>query len=259
MTTHRPEHSLIIPAYNEEQRLGPTLAHLDSYLARTGLSYEILVIDDGSTDGTARLVREVGRSRPAVRCVESKPNRGKGSVVRLGMLTARGDIRVMYDADGAVPPEEIPKIVNPIRVGAVDVAIGSRYQHGAAVAIKQPFYRVWWSRLANFVVQRTLVPGVLDTQCGFKAFSAEAARFLFRRTRIDGWAFDLEVLALAVRFEYAIREVPVRWADDPRSKISPIKDAIKVVREMLVIRRNLRGGVYDTRPFPLRPAQVLTD
>jgi dolichyl-phosphate beta-glucosyltransferase len=259
MTNHRPELSVIIPAYNEEQRIGPTLAHLDSYLSRTDLSYEILVVDDGSTDGTARLVHDIGRTRPAVRCIESKPNRGKGSVVRLGMLAARGGVRLMYDADGAVPPEQIPKLVNPIRLGLVDIAIGSRYQHGAAVAKKQPFYRVWWSRLANFVVQRSLVPGVLDTQCGFKAFSAEAARFLFRRTRIDGWAFDLEVLALAVRFEYSIREVPVQWSDDPRSKINPIKDAIKVVREMLVIRRNLRGGVYDTRPFPLRSARLLTD
>jgi glycosyltransferase involved in cell wall biosynthesis len=252
--------SIVIPAYNEQHRIGPTLERVDDYLRASGIGYEILVVDDGSTDDTAAFVRRMSATRPALRCLESRPNRGKGSVVRLGMLAARGDVRVMYDADGAVPVGELPKIVNPIRIGEVDIAIGSRYVDGAAVAQRQPWYRVGWSRLANYVVQRTLVPGILDTQCGFKAFSAEAARFLFRRTRIDGWSFDLEVLALALRYGYAAREVAVSWSDDPRSKINPIRDALRGIRELLVIRRNLRSGVYDQRPFPLRPARAaLTD
>jgi glycosyltransferase involved in cell wall biosynthesis len=260
MITNRPDLSVVIPAYNEEHRIGPTLVALDHYLSGSGLSYEILVVDDGSTDGTVPFVRGlsrgISRTRPALRCIESRPNRGKGSVVRLGMLAARGAVRVMYDADGAVPPDQLPKIVNPVRTGGADIAIGSRYADGADVQRKQPFYRVWWSRLANAVVQRTVIPGVFDTQCGFKAFSAEAARHVFRRTRVDGWAFDLEALALAHRFGFRIEEVAVTWADDPRSNINPLADAFRVVRELLTIRRNLRKGVYDGRPFPLRPART---
>jgi len=248
--------SIIVPAYNEEQRIGPTLRDLDDYLAIAGLRYEIVVVNDGSTDGTAALVESMARTRPALRCIDASPNRGKGSAVRIGMLAARGAVRVMYDADGAVPPDQLPKIVNPVRLGQSAVAIGSRYAAGASVARKQPRYRIWWSRLANKVIQRTVVPGVLDTQCGFKAFSAEAARAVFRRTLIDGWAFDLEALAVAHRFGFSIAEVAVSWSDDPRSKINPLGDAWRVIRELLVIRRNLRSGVYDRVPFPLQPARL---
>ncbi len=253
--------SIIVPAYNEEQRIGPTLESVDDYLASTDMSYEIVVVDDGSADDTVGLVNRMAERRRNIRCIESRPNRGKGSVVRLGMLAARGRVRVMYDADGAIPADELPTIVNPVRLGEADIAIGSRYVDGAAVQQAQPWYRVWWSRAANYVVQRTVVPGVLDTQCGFKAFSARAARMVFRRTRIDGWAFDLEALALARRYELSIAEVPVSWSDDPRSKINPIADAVRVVRELIAIRRNLRSGVYERYALPLRPARAaaLTD
>jgi glycosyltransferase involved in cell wall biosynthesis len=245
---------VIVPAYNERHRIEPTLERLDDYLARTPLAYEIVVVDDGSTDATAALVHELGLARRAIRCIEARPNRGKGGAVRIGMLASRGAVRVMYDADGAVTPEQLPAIVNPVRLGEVDIAIGSRYVDGANVGRKQPWYRVLWSRLANTVVQRTVAPGILDTQCGFKAFSAAAARSIFRRTRIDGWAFDLEALALARRDRLGIREVAVHWCDDPRSKINPLADALRVIRELILIRRNLATGVYDRRPFPLQPA-----
>ena len=241
------ELSIVIPAYNEERRIRPTLIRIDDFLARSGLSYEILVVDDGSTDGTAALVHRLAARRPTMRCLEARPNRGKGSAVRLGMLAARGAIRLMCDADGSTPAQEIPKLVNPIRLGQTDIAIGSRYADGATVAQPQPFYRIWWSRLANYVVQRTVVPGIVDTQCGFKAFTADAARGIFRRTRIDGWAFDLEALALARRYGYSIREIAVSWSDDRRSKINPLADAWRVVRELVLIRRNLRRGVYEQR------------
>ena len=241
---HNPELSIVIPAYNEEHRIRPTLLEIDELLSTSGLSYEILVVDDGSKDGTVALTRDMSRYMPAVRCLATKPNRGKGHAVRVGMLAARGAIRIMCDADGSTPARELPKLVNPIRLGEADIAIGSRYVSGSSCDRKQPFYRRWWSRLANRVVQSVLVPGILDTQCGFKAFSAEAAERVFSRARIDGWAFDLEVLALARRMGFQVMEQGISWSDDARSRISPLADALRVTRELLAIRRNLRRGVY---------------
>jgi glycosyltransferase involved in cell wall biosynthesis len=236
--------SIVIPAYNEELRLGPTLERLHRFLAAQDLTWEIVVVDDGSKDGTVALVERLAADIPGLRVIASTPNRGKGGVVRIGMLAAHGAIRVMCDADGSMPAEELPKLLGPLRTGAVDVAIGSRYADGAKVAATQPLYRRLWSRLCNKVVQRALVPGVLDTQCGFKAFTAESAEDLFGRARIDGWAFDLEILALARRRCYGIAEVAVEWHDDERSRVNPIKDMWKVIREAMLIRRNLRKGVY---------------
>jgi len=170
------------------------------------------------------------------------------------MLEARGQIRVMSDADGSMPPEQLPRLLEPIITCKAAIAIGSRYAPGAKADVKQPIYRVLWSRLANRVIQRSLVPGVRDTQCGFKAFTAEAARDLFRYGRIDGWAFDLEILALARRRGYDIAEVGVEWKDDRRSRVNPLKDMWKVVREALTIRKNLRRGVYNRLPAQLPAA-----
>jgi hypothetical protein len=150
----------------------------------------------------------------------------------------------MSDADGSMPPEQLPRLLAPLVACTAEIAIGSRYAEGARTDVKQPIYRVLWSRLANLAIQRSLVPGVRDTQCGFKAFTAEAARALFPLGRIDGWAFDLEILALARRAGFAIAEVGVEWTDDCRSRVNPLKDMWKVVREALTIRRNLKSGVY---------------
>jgi dolichyl-phosphate beta-glucosyltransferase len=235
--------SIVIPAYNEAERLPPTLDALHRFLAAGDRTWEIVVVDDGSTDDTAGLVERLAATVPHLRLIRSTPNRGKGSAVRIGMLAAGGAIRVMYDADGSMPPGELPRLVERIRPEEVDVAIGSRYVDGAAVA-PQPLYRRLWSRLCNRVVQRTLVPGVRDTQCGFKAFTAAAAQDLFARARVDGWAFDLEILALARHRCYGLAEVGVAWHDDRRSKINPLRDLWKVIREAVTIRRNLRRGVY---------------
>jgi dolichyl-phosphate beta-glucosyltransferase len=236
--------SVVIPAYNEERRIGPTIERVDAFLAGSGLRYEIVVVDDGSSDGTVALVEGMRPSRPALRCIASKPNRGKGSAVRIGMLGARGQIRLMCDADCSMPPEEMPKLINEIVLGNASIAIGSRYADGAVVATRQPFYRRLWSRLCNKAVQRFLVPGIRDTQCGFKAFTAQAANDLFRRAKINGWAFDLEVLALARRRGYDIAEIAVSWTDDARSRVNPLKDMWKVIREAVAIRKNLDRGVY---------------
>lgn len=240
--------SIVIPAYNEEHRIPPTLARLHAFLQRQPLRYEIVVVDDGSRDNTTGVVALAMATIPNLRLVRQTPNRGKGAAVRRGMLEARGQIRVMCDADGSMPPEELPKLLAPIVSCKAEISIGSRYVEGAKTDVKQPLYRVLWSRLCNRVIQESLVPGVRDTQCGFKAFTAEAARDLFRYGRIDGWAFDLEILALARRRGFEIAEVGVEWKDDGRSRVNPLKDMWKVIKEALTIRRNLRRGVYESLP-----------
>ena len=237
--------SIIVPAYNEELRIPPTLERLHAFLAAQPLQYEIVVVDDGSGDQTCDVVLKHAETMPNLRLVRQLPNRGKGAAVRRGMLEARGQIRVMCDADGSMPPEQLPRLLAPIVACKAEISIGSRYAEGAKTDKKQPAYRVMWSRLCNKIIQRSLVPGVRDTQCGFKAFTAQAARDLFSVARIDGWAFDLEILALAKRRGYQVAEVGVEWADDGRSRVNPLKDMMKVVREMLVIRKNLRHGVYN--------------
>ena len=238
--------SIIVPAYNEEHRILPTLRALHAHLESQAMRYEILVVDDGSKDRTVDVVE--AEALPFVRVIRQTPNKGKGAAVRLGMLSARGQIRVMSDADGSMPPSQLTRLLAPIIACEADIAIGSRYAEGAKSDVKQPKYRVLWSRLCNKLIQRSLVPGVRDTQCGFKAFTAETARDLFARGQIDGWAFDLEILALARRADFRISEVGVEWKDDRRSRVNPIKDMVKVIREALTIRRNLRHGVYNQLP-----------
>jgi dolichyl-phosphate beta-glucosyltransferase len=237
------ELSLVIPAYNEEARIGPTIEKLARFLAGQPLGWEILVVDDGSTDGTVALCAGIAERLPGLRVIATSPNRGKGHAVRVGMLEARGGLRVMCDADGSTPAGELPRLLAPLLAGDVDVAIGSRYA-GGSTPNTQPAWRRAWSRVCNFFVQRTLVPGVRDTQCGFKAFTAAAAIDLFRRATIDGWAFDLEILALARRLGYVVVEIGVDWLDDRRSRVNPLVDFWKVVGEALTIRRNFARGAY---------------
>jgi dolichyl-phosphate beta-glucosyltransferase len=239
--------SVIVPSYNEEQRLLPTLERLHAFLSAQQLRYEILVVDDGSKDATCDVVEKAIESIPHLSLVRQSPNAGKGAAVRRGMLAARGQIRVMCDADCSMPPEQLPRLLAPIIACKAEISIGSRYAEGAKTDVKQPKYRVLWSRLANKVIQRSLVPGIRDTQCGFKAFTAEAARNLFSSATINGWAFDLEILALARRRGFAIEEVGVEWKDDKRSRINPLKDMWKVIREALTIRRNIKSGLYNKK------------
>jgi dolichyl-phosphate beta-glucosyltransferase len=238
--------SIVIPAYNEEQRLAPTVTALVRFLAERPGRWEIVVVDDGSTDGTVALCRQLAARWPALRLIATTPNRGKGHAVRVGMLSARGALVLMCDADGSTPPSEIPRLLAPIQSGDAAIAVGSRYVGGAS-SRSQPLWRRVWSRLCNLLVRRTLVPGVRDTQCGFKAFTAAAARDLFGRATVDGWAFDLEVLALARRLRHPVVEVGVAWQDDRRSRVRPWHDLWRVVREVAAIQHSLdRAG----RPPP---------
>ena len=246
MSTIQPVVSIIIPAYNEQSRIVPTLMAYDRVLARTGAPYEIVVVDDGSSDATCRVVEAVCAERPNIRLIATSPNRGKGHAVRVGMLAAHGAVRLMADADGSIPASEVGAVVNPVLSGKTDIAIGSRYTGTSKVAVAQPLWRRLWSRLVNKVIQASLVPGVRDTQCGFKALSAQAAQDIFSRCQIDGWAFDLEALALANRLGYSVREIGVAWSDDQRSRVNPLKDLLRVISEWRAIRKNLRSGVYGS-------------
>lgn len=230
-----PAVSIVIPAYNEEQRLGPTLQAVHQHLTASGWSFEIVVVDDGSTDGTVALCRTVGERLGAVRSVGTGINVGKGHAVRLGMLAARGAVRVMMDADGSTPVACLDALVAPVLAGVTDVAIGSRYLPGSQVTTRQPWLRRVISRACNAIIRAVLLPGMADTQCGFKAFSAGAAERIFPHAVIAGWSADLEVLALARRAALQVQEVPVQWADDPRSKVKLSHALVTAPLELLAI------------------------
>lgn len=231
--------SVIVPAYNEAERIPPTLQSIDAWLSRQPWKAEILVVDDGSTDATRAVV--TGLAIPTLRLIASTPNRGKGFAVRTGMLAAHGQRRLFMDADNATPISELPALWTALDDGA-DLAIGSRYATGAQLGRKQPLYRRVWSRFANQVIQATLVPGIRDTQCGFKLLTAEAAEVIFARAQTTGWGFDLEVLALARRLGYTVVECGVAWHDDRRTQIKVLRDVVKISREFFAIWRAARGA-----------------
>jgi len=211
----RPDLSIVIPAYNEVRRLPESLAHLNRWLGSITLRTEVLVVDDGSTDGTAEVAREGG----GVRVLRHEPNRGKGYAVRRGMLAARGERRLMTDADLSTPIEELPRLMRELDHGA-EVAIGSRAVAGARIEVHQPAYREAMGRAFNRLVQLLLLPGLKDTQCGFKLFSAQAAEEAFGACRLDGFSFDVEALFVARRRGRRIAEVPVVWRNDQASRVS---------------------------------------
>jgi glycosyltransferase involved in cell wall biosynthesis len=231
--------SIIIPAYNEAERISPTLHRFHQFLSTSNLSYEIIVIDDGSADNTAQLVTELSKKLPCLYLKSLPQNRGKGAAVRAGMLSAVGKLRLFSDADCSTPPEEMVKLLDALKEGVLDIAIGSRYLEASEVIKPQPRLRIMWSRLTNKVVQRMLLPGIGDPHCGFKVFTASAAQQVFSRCRVDGWSFDLESLAIASRLGFNIREVPVKWVNDERSK-GKIRHLPKEIRSVYRIRKRLR-------------------
>lgn len=242
------ELSLIIPAFNEAQRIGPTLRLAHRFLAARPASFEIIVVDDGSTDDTVALVTDLAAERPGLRVLCSPANQGKGHAVRQGMWAATGQVRLFSDADGSTPIEELDPLLRALAAGA-DIAIGSRYLAASRVTRPQPWFRRVWSRLVNQVVQRVLLPGVVDTHCGFKAFTASAAAHTFAACTVDGWSFDLEVLTRARAHGFCIREVPVRWQNDDRSK-ARIRQLPREFRHVYCLRKQLRqvekqAGVFS--------------
>ncbi len=235
--------SVIIPAYNEEERLPSTLADIAGYLEHSPLSVEVIVVDDGSQDKTAESAERFAGHIKHLRIIRSTPNRGKGYVVQKGMSEAIGDYALFMDADNATPLSEIEKLW--IYRKDYPVVIGSRHLKTSNVVIKQPWYRVLISRAGNILIQATLVRGISDTQAGFKLFSKEAKKEIFSKQRIHGWGFDMELLAIAQNvLKYPIKEVPISWYNSAASRLRPVRDAIRTFRELTRIKLNLLRGVY---------------
>ena len=235
--------SIIIPAYNEAERLSPTLQDIHRWLVSQNFSYEILVVNDGSKDRTAEKVAELSKSIPNLTLIDNKKNCGKGAVVRQGMLAARGRFRLFMDADNSTALSHFGLMLPFFREEQCDVVIASRTMRGAKLDPPQPFYRQLAGKMLNIVVQVLLLPGIWDTQCGFKAFTARAAEEIFTRARTNGWAFDVEVLALAKNFGFAVKEIPAHWKNDRDSTV-PLSAGLRFIAETVTIRFRLWTGKY---------------
>ncbi len=230
--------SVIIPAYNEEKRLGPTLEGIYKFLRAQSYSWEILVVDDGSADGTARLAEEAGAQfKGGVFRVHRQPhNMGKGAAIKTGMTMAQGQFRLFTDADNSTPIEEVEKLLGAAQKMAAGVAIGSRALRESNIEKHQPWFRECMGRVFNLMVRIIVLGGIRDTQCGFKLFSAEAAQAVFPAQKLQGFSFDVEILALARRKGFRIAEVPIRWIDEPHSRVNPLSDSARMFLDLLRIR-----------------------
>lgn len=248
------ELSVIIPAFNEEARLAPTVRETVAYFRARGRSMELIVVDDGSLDRTSELVHRLSAELPEVRLIRLAANRGKGYAVRTGVVNARGRFVLFADADGATPIAEIERLDGAMAGGA-DVAIGSRALRAAGVKIAAKSYRRVMGRLFHQLVRLLTVKGIQDTQCGFKLFRADVAHDLFSRMRMNGFSFDVEVLLMAERQGYRIAEVPVNWVHQPGSRVNLVLDSLRMARDVFIIRgRALRGDYNRPHLAPLTGA-----
>lgn len=237
--------SIIIPAYNEERRLPRTLECVRGYLRGTRAAAEVIVVDDGSSDGTTEVVAKMRAEMPELRLVSNGQNRGKGYSVRRGMLEARGRIALFTDADLSAPMEEAGKLLEALE--AADVAIGSRAMDRSLIEVHQSKARELAGILFNWMVRLFTGLRFQDTQCGFKAFAMPAARIIFEQQRIEDFGFDPEILFLARRHGLRAIEVPVRWAHDPATKVHVVRDSARMFVDLLQIRWNTAAGRYPRR------------
>jgi dolichyl-phosphate beta-glucosyltransferase len=240
------DYSIIIPAFNESARIGNALDQVLSCIHERGWNAELIVVNDGSRDATAEIVRRYARRDPRVRLLENKGNRGKGFTVRHGILSASGDIVLFTDADLSAPIEEAERLFAAIRDGA-DIAIGSRWLDSGRQTKHQPLYRQFFGRCFNAVTRFVMGLPFADTQCGFKAFRREAAQTIFQLQRIERWGFDPELLFIALKRGYTIREVAVTWGHDERSRMSYLKDGLKMLEEIAYIRWHALIGTYSRK------------
>ena len=233
----QPELSVVVPAYNEAERLPSTLSTIRPFLAALGRSWELILVNDGSRDGTLGVIREQEREDPGhVRGIDLQPNGGKARAVAAGVAASRGSLVLISDADFSTPIEELSKLQAAIDAGA-DVAIGSRGKRDSQVEISQPLHRVLMGKIFNLIVQAVVLPGFWDTQCGFKLWKGPVARETFAAMRLDGnVAFDVEVLYRARRAGRRIAEIPVRWYDSIPSRISPLRHSAEALVDIFRIR-----------------------
>ena len=233
-----PAFSLVIPAFNEADRIGQSLRATLDYLQATSPGSELIVVNDGSTDNTSGVVREVFAAQTSVktRLLEHSPNRGKGAAVREGLLAATTPIGLFSDADLSTPVEEAPKLVQPIAAGELDVAFGSRALDRTLIGQHQPWRREQGGRVFNLIVRLATGLPYWDTQCGFKAFGLGAFRPLLLKAQTDGFGFDVELLYLARKANLRIREIPVRWNHCEGSKVNVARDSIRMIREVAALK-----------------------
>jgi len=227
--------SVVVPAYNEEERLPRTLARLHEYYSAQDYSFDVAIVNDGSKDGTAKLVEEFVKTHPNFRLIDYGTNRGKGYAVRTGMEAAKGDLVLFCDADLATPQEETEKLLARMADGA-DVAIGSRPLKESSLEKHQPFYREMFGRMSNKLIQLLAVKGIQDTQCGFKMFTQTACQEIFKRCTLDEFGFDFEALMIARDLGYRIDEVPIRWLDQAGSKVVLLRDGPRALRDLVKMR-----------------------
>lgn len=237
----KPFLSVIIPAHNEENRLPNTLEQVFDFLDKQPFTSEVIVVENGSSDKTLEVARQFTERHASLRVIQS--DRGKGAAVRKGMLEARGEYRFMCDADLSMPVNEIARFIPPA-IEKTDIAIASREAQGA-VRYNEPLHRHLGGRAINFIIQLFILPGLNDTQCGFKCFTAQVAEDIFSLQILTGWSFDIELLYLARRHGYSIHEVPIDWIHHPETKVSAVRDAIRMIQDIFLIRSNARRGRYN--------------
>jgi len=253
--TYMPEYSIVFPAYNESERITRSLDQALQFVAQQGWDAEVIVVNDGSRDDTADIVRRYAALHPIVHLLENPGNRGKGYSVRNGVLHATGDYILFCDSDLSSPIREATTLFDALRTGA-DVAIGSRWLNPALMTERQPVFRQIAGRVFNLLNRTILGLKFKDTQCGMKAFTREAAHNIFARQRVERWGFDPEILFLARKLGYRTVEIAVEWAHDDRSKINPVVDGMKMFLEMLQIRWNSASGRYVKAELEVSANQI---
>lgn len=234
-----PDLSIVIPAYNEERRIVSTLEHAREFLDAANMGFEIIVVDDGSRDNTCDRVETIARNDARISLVRQPVNLGKGAAVRRGMSLVQGRLALFMDADLATPMSELPKLLAAIETGAA-VAIGSRGTPESQVRQSQGIVRENMGKTFNRIVQAIAIHGIQDTQCGFKLFTDTARREIFRRASVDRFAFDVELLLIAHDLGLRIAEVPIAWHHVPDSRVSPVRDATRMLFDVLLLRARMR-------------------
>ena len=244
-----PSVSIVIPAYNESDRIGSPLETIIAYISEQDLNAEIIVVDDGSQDDTASFAKRVLSSAPGIRSkvIHYDQNRGKGFAVKTGLFSSEAEIALFSDADLSAPIDEMPKLIDPIRAGEYDVTFGSRALDRSLIGTHQPWRREQGGRLVNLIIRKLSGLPFSDTQCGFKAFNMAKFRPLLDVMTIDRFGFDVEFLFVANYHHLRLAEIPVRWNDVAGSKVSAIRDTRRMIGELIQIRRNAKKGVYDTK------------
>lgn len=233
--------SITIPAYNEEKRLVTTMNKICAYLSQGGFPYEIIVVDDGSTDNTLQMMKKFASANKHIVVLANDRNYGKGYSVRKGMLSARGEYIFFSDADLSTPIEEIEKCL-PYLSGSYDVVVGSRSMSDSEITIRQPWYRERMGKIFNFMVNLVLMKGIVDTQCGFKGFKKDVVKKVFSRCVIDGFSFDVEALYLSRKYNFKIKEIPIRWENSALSKVNPVRHSLQMFRDLFRIKiKDLKG------------------